>query len=79
MVNKVILEDAPVTYCFEKQSTFFGIALAIPGILKWGDIPLAAALSDAEQSWIAPRKLDGTEIEFEQNKIEYIKQRLKRS
>lgn len=79
MVNKVILEDAPVTYCFEKQSTFFGMALAVPGILKWGDIPLAAALSDAEQSWIAPRKLDGTEIEFEQNKIEYIKQRLKRS
>ena len=79
MVNKVILEDAPVTYCFETQSAFFSMALAIPGILKWGDIPLAAVLSDAEQEWITPRKLDGTEIEFEQNKIEYIKQRLKRS
>ena len=52
------------------------MALAIPGILKWGDIPLAAALSDAEQLWIRPRKLDGSEIEFEQNKVEYIKQRL---
>ena len=78
MVNKVILEEAPVTYCFERPSSFFSMALAIPGILKWGDIPLAAALSDAEQEWISPRKLDGSETVFEQNKIEYIKQRLTR-
>ena len=79
LVSEVILEDAPITYHFEQQSPFFTMALAVPGILKWGDVPLAAALSSAEQKWISPRKLDGTEVEFAQDKIEYIKQRLKRS
>ena len=77
MVNKVILEDAPVTYCFEKQSSFFTMVLAVQGILKWGDVPLAAALSDAEQLWIRPRTLAGDETSLPEGKIEFFKQHFK--
>ncbi len=74
VVNKVVLEDAPISYCFEKQSAFFSMALVVPGILKWGDVPLAAALSDAEQVWITPRTLAGDETALPDGKIEFFKQ-----
>ena len=74
VINMVVLEDAPVSYCFEKQSAFYSMALAIPGILKWGDVPLAAALSDAEQIWIHPRTLAGEETGLPGERIEFFKQ-----
>ena len=76
-VSEVILEDAPVSYCFTEQSDFYGMALPIPGILTWGDIPLAAALSKAKLVWLNPRNLAGQivnlptgEIIFYRNKIQ---------
>ena len=77
VINQVVLVDAPVSYCFEKQSAFFSMALAIPGILKWGDVPLAAALSDAEQVWITPRTLAGEETGLPGVQIEFFKQHFK--
>ncbi len=75
-VGKVILEDAPVSYVFREHADFFGMALPVPGILKWGDIPLAAALSGAELEWKKPRDSAGVpadppdeEISFFHNKI----------
>ena len=76
-VAKVILEDAPVSYLFCQQTDFFGMGLFIPGILKWGDIPLACALSPAQLKWINPRKQDGSITEVPEKEILFCKQNLK--
>ena len=44
------------------------MAIHLPGILKWGDISLAAGLSEAEITFVEPvsisgRKLTGKEVE----------------
>ena len=47
------------------------------GILKWGDIPLACALSPAQLKWINPRKQDGSITEVPEKEILFCKQNLK--
>ena len=74
-VSKVIMEDAPVSYKFCSQSDFFGMGFFIPGILKWGDIPLACAMTKAELEWITPRNQDGTPAEIPSNEILTLKRK----
>jgi len=47
----------------------------IPGILKWGDIPLACALTSAEIKWQTPRNQDGTPAEIPAEQIQFFKER----
>ena len=75
-VSCVIMEDAPVSSAFNGVGKFFGMALPVPGILKWGDIPLAAALSNAELKWVTPRHHEGAPADVPTEKIEFIKQHL---
>ena len=72
-IAKVVLEDAPVSYVFRKQSDFYGMALYVPGILKWGDVPLAAALTSAELAWVSPRHADGDPASAPGEKIGRLK------
>ena len=74
-IAKVVMTDAPASYVFCAQSDFFGMALFIPGFLKWGDVPLACALSNAELEWITPRNQDGSETEVPAEKIKFFKDR----
>lgn len=77
LISSAVLEDAPVSYVFCNQSDFFGLALITHGILKWGDIPLACALSPAQLKWINPRKQDGSITEVPEKEILFCKQNLK--
>ena len=74
-VSKVIMEDAPVSYKFCAHSDFYGMSFFIPGILKWGDIPLACAMTKAELDWITPRNQDGTPAEIPAKEIQLLKER----
>lgn len=76
-VAKVVLEDAPVSYLFCQQADFFGMGLFIPGILKWGDVPLACALSSAEVAWVNPRNQDGSAAEVPTTQIVFFKKNFK--
>ena len=73
--SKVILEDAPVSYRFCKDEAFYGMSFFIPGILKWGDIPLACALTSAELEWKTPRNQDGTSAQIPAKQIQFFKER----
>lgn len=59
-IDNVVLEEAPVSYVFKKQTKFYNMSIFVPGILQWGDMPLAAALSPATVQWISPRDQDGS-------------------
>ena len=74
-VGKVIMEDAPVSYKFCTHSDFYGMSFFIPGILKWGDIPLACAMTKAELAWITPRNQDGTPAEIPEKEIRLLRGR----
>ena len=76
-IDQVILEDAPVSFLFTKLNRFYGMALFTPGILTWGDVPLAAALSSARISWISPRKSDGSHTVVPQKEINILQRKLK--
>lgn len=45
--QSVYLYQAPLSYLFDtsKDLSFLGLGVHVPGILKWGDVSLAAALS----------------------------------
>ena len=75
-IAKVVMTDAPASYVFSAHSDFFGMAFFIPGFLKWGDIPLACALSNSELEWITPRNQDGSEAEVPAEKIKFFKDKL---
>ena len=62
----VVLEDSPVSFLFHQQAarseprtSFYSMALHVPGILEWGDIPLAVSLAGGAVRFINPRRSDG--------------------
>jgi hypothetical protein len=62
----VVLEDSPRTFLFHEQAarseprtSFYSMALHVPGILEWGDIPLAVSLAGGAVRFINPRRSDG--------------------
>ena len=64
----VITRQSPVSFLFRNQGPFesqkdsLSMALHIPGILKWGDVPLAVAMADTDVRFIAPVFSDGTSL-----------------
>ena len=75
----VILRNAPVSYLFDSRENidYFSMGINLPGLLKWGDVSLAAALTGGMVTFIDPvtmsgRKLSGSELDkyrFEFKKI----------
>ncbi|OGV32041.1 MAG: hypothetical protein A2020_14025 [Lentisphaerae bacterium GWF2_45_14] len=59
--SNLILEKIPLSFAFDKgtQPTFFTMASYLPGILRWGDVSLAAALVNGQLRFINPAMSDG--------------------
>ena len=62
--NKIILREAPVSYLFDNRETvdYFSMAIHIPGILKWGDVSLAAGIAGGEIFFIDPVSMSGRKL-----------------
>ncbi len=63
--DTVILRDCPVSYAFDQRAgiDFYNMAIHVPGILPWGDVSLAAALSGKNTVFIRPVSMSGNPIE----------------
>jgi hypothetical protein len=63
-VESVILRRSPVSYLFDNREAvdYFSMGIHLPGILKWGDISLAAALSGKNITFISPVSMSGTPL-----------------
>ncbi|MFA6291040.1 MAG: acetylxylan esterase [Victivallales bacterium] len=62
--GEIVLEESPVSYLFNRNVApdYFSMALHLPEIMKWGDISLAAAMSNARVNFIRPVMSDGAGI-----------------
>ncbi len=63
-IDTIILRDAPVSYLFDDRDTidFFTMGIHLPGILKWGDVSLVAALSGKDLTFIHPVTMSGQSV-----------------
>ena len=61
----LVLRDVPLSYLFDTRENidFYSMAVHLPGILKWGDVSLAAALTRIDITFIHPMTLSGREIQ----------------
>lgn len=61
---KVVLDGSPLSYRFDTREgiDYFTMAVHIPGILPWGDVPMAVALSKSEVEWKHPVTMAGREV-----------------
>ncbi len=74
--SKLILRDAPLSYLFDESgdANNFSMAIHLPGILKWGDISLAAGISESEITFVGPVSISGRKLtvkEVEKYKKEF--------
>jgi len=72
----MILRDAPVSYLFDDRENvdFFSMGIHLPGILKWGDVSLAAALSGKDLTFFHPVTMSGQPVsgeKLENSKLEF--------
>jgi hypothetical protein len=69
-IENIVLREAPVSYLFNtrKGVDFFSAAVHIPGILKWGDISLAVALTGTNVLFMDPATMSGNKVEGERLK-----------
>ena len=63
--SHITLREAPVSYMFDDREhiNFFSMAIHLPGILKWGDVSLAAALTNTDITFINPVTMSGKTLE----------------
>ena len=64
-VDDTILRDAPISYLIGDRESidFYSMAVHLNGILNWGDISLAAALTGKNVQFINPLTLSGQTLE----------------
>ena len=69
-VESITLRDAPVSYLFDNRESvsFFSMGIHLPGILKWGDVSLAAALGGKDITFINPVSMSGTPLDADRLK-----------
>jgi hypothetical protein len=75
-IGDIFLRDVPVSYLFDsaEKSDYFSQGVHVPGILKWGDVSLATALSGKEVTFIDPVTMSGrvlNKMELREFKIEF--------
>lgn len=80
-IDNLILRNTPVSYLFDSRENidFYNFGINIPGILKWGDISLAAAMTEANISFIDPVTMSGRKLnpnELSNCRIEFENERL---
>lgn len=66
-VDNLTLRYLPLTYLFDNRENinFFSMAIHLPGFLNWGDVSLAAALSNKQVRVINPVSMSGERISDE--------------
>ncbi|WP_217602220.1 S9 family peptidase [Chitinophaga sp. GbtcB8] len=59
--DTITLRQCPVSYVFDEREgiDFFNMAIHVPGIISWGNVALAAALSGKETVFIQPVTMSG--------------------
>lgn len=64
-VSSITLRESPISYQFDTREgiDYYNMAVHIPGVLKWGDISLMAALSNSALHFINPLTLSGRSLE----------------
>lgn len=64
-LNQVHTYHTPASYLFDTRQDveYFGVGIHVPGILTWGDLSLAAGLSDAELFLHEPVTMSGRPLE----------------
>jgi len=64
-ITNVVLQNAPVTYLFDTREgvDFFSMGVHVPGLLVWGDVSLAAALTGKKITFIDPVTMSGNTID----------------
>jgi hypothetical protein len=64
LVKGVTVRETPVSYLFDNKENinYFSMGVHLPGILKWGDISLAAALAGNTINFINPVSMSGQAI-----------------
>lgn len=69
-VSTVTLRESPISYQFDTRTgvDFYNMAVHIPGILKWGDISLMAALSHSDLHFIRPLTFSGRVLKTHEQK-----------
>lgn len=67
-VQQATLVNTPYSYRFDERKgiDFYNMAIHIPGILKWGDVSLASALSSAVVVFKDARSMSGSRIDAKQ-------------
>ena len=67
-VNKVVARNMPLSYLFDKLGKAHSLSMAwhIPAFLEWGDLSLAAALSDNDITVVNPVSMSGRELNEEE-------------
>lgn len=83
-VAQVTLDQSPLSYRFDERQgiDFFSMAIHVPGVLVWGDISLAAALSGKDIVFNNPvsmsgRSLTGAALQAEQDAFAQLRKRCK--
>lgn len=63
-ITRVTLNSAPASYLFDNREgiEFFSTAIHVPGLLNWGDISLAAALTGKNITFVHPVTMSGNSI-----------------
>jgi hypothetical protein len=63
-IDIVTLRETPVSFLFDdsKSINYFSMAVYIPGILTWGDVSLAAALTGRNVKFINPVTISGHKL-----------------
>ncbi len=59
-MNALEFYDMPLSYEYGTRPPEFSMAIHVPGILRWGDISLAAALNNASMTIKSGKMLDGS-------------------
>lgn len=59
--DELVLRNAPLSYLFDASGdiNYFSMAIHLPGILKWGDISLAAGISGNKITFENPVSISG--------------------
>jgi hypothetical protein len=78
-VHEAVLRNSPPSYLFDNRETidYFSMGIHIPGILKWGDVSLAAGIAGGNITFIdavtmSGRDLRGSELEKYKDEFENI-------
>ena len=59
--DRIILRQSPLSYLFDTRENlnYYSMGIHLPGILRWGDVSLAAALGSKDITFIDPLTMSG--------------------